>query len=331
MRTAILTISCFFFALLLNQELSAQTGGRKGHRNKNLVPSTGGMVVKATVDKQSILIGEPIQMVLECTVPAGAPPIVWPSPDSLAHFDWVEKKPLDSVIGPDQRYYKQQVTVTSFDSGAWAIPQFSFLSGNNIALSDSIRIEVGYSKFNPQQDYHDIKEIVDIPNPFAQWIGWMVAALTLLSLGLVIWLVRKKKILQFQVRTAPGPKLSPYEEAIKQLEELEKQGVADGAVKLFYTRLNDVLRLFVLRKLGISSLSETNEELIDQLRQLPLDRTAYDELSETLRMSDFVKFAKYQPGLADNEQSLLVIRKAVERLNALGESDKKLSNNSYIA
>jgi len=321
MRTSILTISCIFFTLLLSRELSAQTGGRKGHVSKTAVPSTGGMVVKATVDKQKILIGEPIQLMLECTVPADAPSLVWPSSDSLAHFDWVEKKTLDSVIKPDQRYYKQVMTVTSFDSGAWSIPQFSFLSGNNRALSDSIRIEVSFAPSN-SKDFHDIKDIIDDPNPFAKWIGWLVAAFTLLSLALVIWLVRKKKLLKFAVRTETGPRLTPYEEAVKQLEELEKQGLAEGQVKVYYTRLNDILRLFVLRKLNISSLAETNEELIGQLRQLPLDRTVYNELADTLRMSDFVKFAKYQPGLTDKEHGLRVIRQSVDRLNALGQEEQ---------
>ncbi len=42
-------------------------------------------------------------------------------------------------------------------------------------------------------DYHDIKEIIDIPNPFSHWFGWIVAAVTLLSLVLVIWLIRRKR------------------------------------------------------------------------------------------------------------------------------------------
>jgi hypothetical protein len=140
----------------------------------------------------------------------------------------------------------------------------------------------------------------------------------------VIWLVRKKKLLRQGIVAAPAPRLTPYEEAIRQLEELHKQGAGeDGQVKIFYTRLNDILRLFILRKLGIASLAETNEELIGQIRRLPLTSQQFDELAETLRMADFVKFAKYQPGSADNERNYQVIRQSVDNLNAIGEEEEK--------
>jgi len=39
-------------------------------------------------------------------------------------------------------------------------------------------------------------------------------------------------------------------------------------------------------------------------------------------MSDFVKFAKYQPGISDNEHDFRVIRNSVELLNKIGEENK---------
>jgi hypothetical protein len=151
-----------------------------------------------------------------------------------------------------------------------------------------------------------------------------VAVVTLIALALVVWLVLKKKLIQRAIAAASAPRLSPYEDAIRQLEELHKQGAgADGQLKTYYTRLNDILRLFVLRKLGIASLAETNEELIGQIRRLPLTGQQFDELAETLRMADFVKFAKYQPGTADNEHNYQVIRQSVDHLNAIGQKEEE--------
>jgi len=263
---------------------------------------------------------------LEATVP-GEAPLTWPSLDTLPHFEWMDKGKIDSVSKPEGRYYRQYLTVTSFDSGAWAIPQLPFIAGNKKFLTDSVRIEVGFTKFDASKDYHDIKDIIDVPNPFSKWFGWIVAAVTLLSLALVIWLVRKKKVLKKLFNTIEQPRLSPYEEAVTQLAQLETQRLPEnGSVKVYYTRLNDILRLFVLRKLGIASLAETNEELIGQLRPLPLTPAQFDALAETLRMSDFVKFAKYQPGLSDNENDWSVIRNSVELLNKIGdERDRELA------
>jgi hypothetical protein len=284
------------------------------HAQQN--PAKAPATVKATVDKQKILIGEPIQLMLEATVPDNLS-FPWPLPDSLPHFEWVEKHGIDTVVRPGERYYRQYLTVTSFDSGAWSIPRLAFLVGTKKVFTDSIRINVGYSKIDPSKDFHDIKDIIDVPNPFARWIPWLIAACTLGSMVLVIWLIRKRKLLR-QAVFQPAPRLSPFEEAMQQLAELEKQQLpVNGSVKLYYSRLTEILRVYLLRHMNISSLAETNEELIGQLRRSPLAPDQFDSLAETLRMSDFVKFAKYQPGMADNEQHYRVIRSSIESLDQI--------------
>ncbi|HEX3933044.1 MAG TPA: hypothetical protein VHW43_00105 [Puia sp.] len=270
--------------------------------------------VQATVDKQKIVIGEPIHLKLEVTVPDNVP-FAWPGLDSLPHFDWLDKGKIDTTVRPGERSYEQYLTLTSFDSGTWAIPRLSFLVGNKKAFSDSIRISIDYTKIDPSKDFHDIKDIIDIPNPFARWIGWLVAAATLLSATLVFLVIRKKKLLKKLLPVRQTPLLSPYEEAIGQLEELERQHLPDtGAMKAYYSRVGEILRVYLLRRLGISSFAETSEELIGQLRRLRLPADIFEGLAETLRMSDFVKFAKYQPGIADSDQHYRAVRAAIENL-----------------
>jgi hypothetical protein len=334
MRQQPLHIACSLILLLLARTVSAQTAHRQdssshspgapAHSHRPGVQATqppGPSPVKTTVDKREILIGEPIQFMLEATVPENTQ-LVWPQLDSLPHFDFLERGKTDSVIRTGERYYRQYLTITSFDSGAWSIPRLPFVMGAKKYFTDSVRIGVNYSKFDPSQDYHDIKDIIDVPNPFAKWIGWIVGGFTLLALVIVIWLVAKKKLLKKGSGVgAMAPRLSPYEEAVRQLDELQKQNAAEnGPVKVYYTRLNDILRQFILRRLGIASLVETNEELIRKLRQLPIAPEEFTRLADTLRMSDFVKFAKYQPGVSDNEQNFTVIRSAVGTLEELARA-----------
>src|SRR6202012_785027 len=100
--------------LLPSARLSAQNHSR---RHAPATQDSSAPVLKATVDKQKILIGQPIQLMLEATVNGNAP-LVWPSLDSLPHFEWVEKHNVDSSVQPGQRYYRQYLTITSFDSGS---------------------------------------------------------------------------------------------------------------------------------------------------------------------------------------------------------------------
>ena len=115
-------------------------------------------------------------------------------------------------------------------------------------------------------------------------------------------------------------KLTPYEEALQALEDLRGKGyVQNGQVKTYYSGLNDILRVFVLRKLKIASLEKTNEELIIRLREMPMDKDTFSQLATALRMADFVKFAKFQPDAKDNEQNLVIIRTAITKLNNIHE------------
>lgn len=271
--------------------------------------------VKATVDKQSILIGEPIHLMLEATV-ADNSPLMWPALDSIPHFEFVEKHAVDSTVSPGLRSYRQYLTVTSFDSGTWSIPRLPFVVGKRTFLTDSVPVRIGYTKIDPSKDYHDIKDIIEIPNLFARWFGWIIAGLALISVALVVWLVRKKKILQVFTPRPPAPRLSPYDEAMGQLDELAKaRMVEDGAVKMFYSRLGEILRVYLYRRTGIASLSETSEELIDQVRRLSLTQQQFADLADALRVGDFVKFAKYKPGSADCDNHYRAVRLAIEELD----------------
>jgi hypothetical protein len=310
----VLSLSLWPAGQILAQGHARRAGGQ---------PKTPAPVLKASVDKQSILIGEPIHLTLEATV-EGNGPFSWPAPDSLPHFEFVEKHAVDSAVSGGERTYRQYLIVTSFDSGTWSIPRLPFVAGNATFFTDSIPIRIGYTKIDPSKDYHDIKDVVDIPNPFARWFGWIVAAAALLSVALVVWLASKKKLLSVLVPWHPAPRLSPYEEAMRQLDELAGKGPpGDGTAKYFYSRLGEILRVYLYRRMGIATLSETSEELIAQIRQLSLPQQQFMDLAEALRMSDFVKFAKYQPGLADSDSHYRIIRGAIEELNRIVEADER--------
>jgi hypothetical protein len=284
-------------------------------RKHTVQPSSPPAHVKATVDRQTILIGEPFHLQLEATVPDNTP-FAWAGLDSMPHFDWLEKGKIDTTVRPGERSYRQDLTVTSWDSGAWAIPRLPFLAANKKVFTDSIRILVNYTKLDPSKDYHDIKDIVDVPNPLARYFVWFVVLVTLVSIGVIFLIIRRRHLLAQPV-VAPAPRLSPYEEALQQLDELERQRLPEkAAFKVYYSRLGEILRLYLLRRLGISSFAETSEELIGQLRRQGLPKDIFDSLSETLRMGDFVKFAKYQPVPSDSVYHYQAIRSAIDAMEA---------------
>lgn len=273
------------------------------------------VLAKASLDRDSILIGEPLRLSLDVRAPLGQN-INWFNLDTIPHFDFIEKGKADTSDNIDGKAIQQVITITSFDSGNWVIPPLPITIGNRTYYTDSIPIKVAWSDFNPAEDYHDIKTIVDVEGPgWLKYIPWFIALACILS-GAALWYFLRYRKKEEKKEDVYVSKLTPYEEALQALDELRQKGYAqNGQVKNYYTRMNDILRVFVLRKLKISSLEKTNEELIIQLRGLPMDKDSFHQLATALRMADFVKFAKYQPDASDNEKNMEIIRAAITSLN----------------
>lgn len=273
--------------------------------------------VNITANKNKILIGEPIRLQVEATVPENVN-AAWFNTDSLAHFDIISKGKIDTIPTDEGNKYRQTITVTSFDSGYWSVPPLALTAGERSYLTDSIPVSVSFSPFDPSQPYHDIKSILDVENPAIRYINWIIAAVTVLSLLAVVYFLRKPLPVVVQPVKQKTVLLSPLEEAMAALEAVRKeQLVQQGKLKLYYTSLNDILRSFIQKKMMVSVMEKTNEELIMQLKRWDMPNEAVISLAQALRMSDVVKFAKYVPGERDNEANFHTIKTSVEVLNNL--------------
>jgi len=275
----------------------------------------GQVTIKASVDKDRILIGEKILLTVEAYFPLGQP-VTWFSADSIPHFEFIDKYGTDTADGIDGKKISQLFSITSFDSGRWEIPSFEIAVAGQSYRSDSISIDVSFVSFDPSADYRDIKEIVSIVNPSAGYIPWVMGSVTLTAILLLIYLLRKRKA----TSTAPRKehsRHSPYEEAMMALDELKSKASTGISDKELYSVMNNILRLFMLRKHSLSTLERTNSELVAQLSRMALSREAHTALAQTLNMIDFVKFAKYQPGEEDKKQDLTVMRASIEILDKI--------------
>lgn len=274
----------------------------------------GQVLAKASVSRDQILIGEPITLTFEVRIPMGQA-VTWFNLDSIPHFEFIEKGKVDTSDNIDGKQYHQELTITSFDSGTVVIPPLVLKVEGQSYVTDSIPIDVSYANLDISKDYREIKEIEEVPKPaWMAWIPWIIGVVTLLAAGVIVYLLRKPK------KPAPAPqplqpKLGPYEEALQALEELRKQGWQNGEVKTYYSRLNDILRVFMFRKLKVATLEKTNAELIMQLRSVPMDKESFNQLVQALQVVDFVKFAKYQPTESDTEKNFTVIESAIKTLN----------------
>jgi hypothetical protein len=287
----------FIFPILLVQVAMAQ----------------GSATIKASVNKNRILLGESLVLTIEAYLPSNSK-IKLEQADSIAHFEFLEKPVVDSSHTSGGVTFLGKYTITSFDSGHWVIPSFTLTKG---VKTDTIPIDVVFSDFNPEQDYHDIKDVLEVKVPKKKIAWWIYAAGLLVLILLIAFLTRRKK--KLVITAAPKITVSPYEEAMRELEQLQKR---QPEAKEYYSKLVNIFRLYIFRKKGILSLQKTTDDLVVQLKGLNLDKEQFDKLSQSLRLSDFVKFAKYIPSGNDKEESFKEIEKAI--INIEKSEDKVL-------
>lgn len=275
--------------------------------------------VRASVDKSEILIGEPIRLQLKASLPAETD-AKWFSLDTIPHFEFISVEKIDTAGNINSTNLSQILTVTSFDSGQWVIPPLEMMVNGKYYLTDSFPVSVAYSEYNPSQPYHDIKDIIEIENPYTRYINSALAALTVISLLAVVYFIRKRSLQPIQPTVSKGMRLAPYDQAIQLLDELKQQQLPEkGQVKLYYTRLNDILRSFLENKMIMTTMQKTNDQLMVQVKDTGLQNDSFIELAQALRMSDAVKFAKYVPETGDNEKSFSDIKNAIHSLNNLSK------------
>lgn len=279
--------------------------------------------VRSAINRNKIMIGEPVELKLEAKLPV-ADNGSWFPLDSLAHFEFISKGKIDTVATADTKTYRQTIIITSFDSGRWAVPSLPFTIGNREYLTDSLPVSVAYSNFDPSKDYHDIKDIVDVQNTATRYINWIVLAMGLLSLLAVIYFLRKKVTASQPVavkRTFSS--LSPLQEALQAIDQLQKSGYPEPArAKTFHTQLNDIFRNYLFRKTFVATMEKTSGELMLQLKQFNLPAGDFTSLAQVLRLNDAVKFAKYQPADIENQEAVQTIRKSVEQLDTIISTQK---------
>jgi len=265
-------------------------------------PARGQSSIKAVVDKNKIMLGEVFQLSIEVAIGNGGKE-KFNSPDTIPHFEFVESPQLDTTSIDNGISIKAIYKLTSFDSGRWNISSFSLSSR---LRTDSIPIDVVFSEFDPNQEYHDIKDIIEVDPPKKK-IKWWWFVVGGILLAVILYTVLKKKPV-----ITPAPVKStanPYEEALRQLNELKAAAVSS---RQFHSRITDIFRTYVYKRKGILSLQKTTADLVVQLKELEMDKIEFEKLAQSLRLSDFVKFAKYEPGREDNEAAWITIRNAIE-------------------
>ncbi len=278
--------------------------------NAFLLLAQSGVTAAATLERTTIFIGEPLKLHLQATFSKPHAPSFFQF-DSLAHFEILDRAKIDTVATEMGVTLQQEVTLTSWDSGAWVVPALS-LPPPNAAATKPLVVNVTYTPMAAGQEYNDVKDIIDVPPPPRTTWYWYLLGAALLAL--LVWLLFPKTNKQPAAGEAVE-KIGAYKKALHALDALQAQAITDD--NLFFTELIAVFRTYLQQAKGIHSFQQTTGDLARQLQAFAMPHEDFKKLVETLQLSDYVKFAKYTPAGAERAAAIAQIRAAIIAIEPL--------------
>jgi len=285
--------------------------------------------VKTAITKDNILIGDRAELTISVLVPESSKVSFPEISDSLMKGIELVKKPTFETRKLTDHKSEQimKLLVTSFDSGSYQLPTLK------IAVTDGTTVDTVFSnpstlvvnnlpKDKAVKDIYDIKPPIEEPITFAEVAPYAFGGLFLVGLIflLVLFLRRRKQNLPFGfLQKSIDP---PHVIALRELEKIkeEKLWLSENH-KYYYTRLVDVIRVYIEGRYTVKAMEQTTDEILLGLKQadFPIDEL-YHKLQESLTLADLVKFAKYIPVIFDNEQNLKFAFEFVEKTKPLVET-----------
>lgn len=208
-------------------------------------------------------------------------------------------------LGSGRIQINYSVPLQAFDSGTYRLPQFVYVSESDSARSNALTLNVVPVNVTAEDPIAGFAPVADPENPslldaVPDWIYnyWWVLLLLLLAVAATIWGVKRYKKEGTVLKKKPEP--SPYQVAITQLRELKGKNLWEqGMEKEYFTRLTEILRVYLDRRFGINAMEMTSREIMDHLYNSDV-KDKRDYIRQILSVADFVKFAKVRPLPADN-------------------------------
>ncbi len=254
------------------------------------------------------------------------------APQQVDFGSWANLVPSSNILtrnGEWRRSEKQWVrryTLIAFDSATLELPPLTVgLSGGMAAKTNALRLTVAPAPGEAEMENMEaIRGIQREPESWTDYWPWAAGAFVLLLF--TFWMIRKANARPKPVFAAPplpvAPPVSPYEHALKRLDELKRRkSWKHGESKEYYAELSLILREYLETRYGIPAQESTTIELSAMLKSTDFPHSLIQAAVDILSRTDLVKYAKSRPPENVHEETLentriLVVKSYNTRENA---------------
>lgn len=247
--------------------------------------------LELVTDRDEMMIGEQAIVTLKAEINSDET-YVWPIiEESLGLFEIIEQDELIIKKEKGQLLLSQKLVVTSFDSGFFDIKPIALALEKDTLFTEPSFILVTFPDFSEQQEMFDIKEPVQAPFEWPQWLTWLLVAIVAAVLLWKFWLSKLTK--KEEVIEEEKDLRNSYEKLGDSLRSIRKHQLwTSVSDKEFYISLTHVMRAFLENEYGISALERTTHEIRPEIQALQWNHSFKEQLLQLLTEADMVKFAK---------------------------------------
>lgn len=221
-------------------------------------------------------------------------------------FDTITLGKIDTIAQPNGAVFKQNVTLTCYDTGWVNLPKFPCAYERN-GLVDTLytpplKLYVASVPIDTTRGLKHIKNPLSAKQPLVKW--WMIVCV-LAIFGLMYYLINYLKPIKISAKQSQKDKQTPLEASIQFLEHLEQENAwRNTDLKSYYTKISISIRAYLSKTLDKRALEMTSTELLDVFEQQAKQPKMVEQLHHLLFLSDMVKFAKAIPDTSEHIKTL---------------------------
>ena len=265
----------------------------------------------AVIDTNEMLIGDQIELLLVVESSPGVTVALPQFLDTLVDgIEIVTQSEIDtSYTTPDNNTrLRKSYIITSFDSGFYAIRPFLItLLGDSkvIAETEALLLTVRTVVVDTTQAIKDIKAPLEAPLTLDEVLPYGIAIVAIILLGLLAYKLYKRYKERQKEPEIPAVIIPPHIKALENLNILENKKLwQENKVKLYYTELTEIVRIYIEESFGIIAMEMTSDEILASIDHAGIGGATKTKLRQILSQADMVKFARGKPLASDHELCL---------------------------
>lgn len=266
-----------------------------------------GQEVTASIDRDSLLIGEQIELQLSASADPEAL-ILFPEGQTFYPLEVVNESAIDTLSKRPQLSLRKTYKITQFDAGDYLIAPQQITINRNPYTTEAIPVRINDVVVDTTaQGLYDIKPLGQkVPEPRGYWPYALITAL--IAIGLLVYFKRSRE---------KKRDISPFEEAIHSIDRLKQIEVVEAA-SIYYSATS-IFKTYLHRRLSLSTEQRTSKELIGLLDSLGQNEPYYHQpkeqqtsLKELLNRAELYKFAKQSVTDEQRSADLLLVSQTIE-------------------